>query len=62
MNHATEHYQGRTYHAFSVPHGTTTYAEGTDIKRAFSIPHNAVPPVVRAALLTKLGTPSVAVR
>ena len=54
---ATEEYQGRIYHALRSFAGVT-YASGADIKRAMEIPHNAVPPVVRAALLTKLGTPS----
>ena len=60
MNTASVTYNGRTYHAFAGR--TIEYAEGADIKRAFSVPQNAVPPVVRAQLLTLLtGTKHVAV-
>ena len=53
IQQASVTYQGRTYHAFRA-YPRIEYAEGSDIKRAASIPHNAVPPSVRDKLLAIL--------
>lgn len=55
-------YQGRTYRGWQAPYGQKLiqWSEGADPKRAVPLPYNAVPPCVRAALLTQItGRPYV---